>query len=88
MLEGQVSVFDLMNEPKKDFKVVRFSKELFRRNAPANIKRTLAKHLDVLDGMEVNFDKEDGEIFEYIVNGEAYCLYPVFKEWCVYEEKI
>lgn len=31
------------------------------------------------------FDKEDGEIFEYIVNGEAYCLYPVFKEWCKYE---
>ncbi len=81
-LEGQVSVFDILNKPKK---VARFSKELFRKNAPANIKRTLATHLDVLDGMEVNFDKEDGEIFEYIVNGEAYCLYPVFKEWCKYE---
>ncbi|EHR0217885.1 hypothetical protein KS664_001451 [Clostridium perfringens] len=82
VLKGQVSVFDLMNEPKK---VYRFSKKLFRKNAPANIKRTLSTHLDVLDGMEVNFDKEDGEIFEYIVNGEAYYLYPVSKEWCVYE---
>ncbi|MGV3100890.1 hypothetical protein ACEE25_08685 [Clostridium perfringens] len=82
LLEGQMSVFDIINEPKK---VYRFSKKLFRNNAPANIKRTLAKHLDVLDGMEVNFDKEDGEIFEYIVNGEAYCLYPVSKEWCTYE---
>ncbi|XZH51608.1 hypothetical protein ACSW8Q_02530 [Clostridium perfringens] len=79
VLEGQVSVFDIINEPKK---VYRFSKKLFRKNSPANIKRTLAKHLD---GMEVNFDREDGEIFEYIVNGEAYCLYPVSKEWCTYE---
>ena len=81
VLEGQVSVFDIINEPKK---VARFSKELFRKNAPSNIKRTLAKHLDVLDGMEVNFDKEDGEIFEYIVNGQEYWLYPC-KEWCKYE---
>lgn len=82
VLEGQVSVFDIINNPKK---VYRFSKELFRRSAPANIKRTLATHLDVLDRMEVNFDKEDGEIFEYIVNGESYYLYPVYKEWCKYE---
>lgn len=85
VLEGQVSVFDILNEPNNDLKVARFSKELFRRNAPANIKRILAKHLDILDGMEVSFDREDGEIFEYIVNGEAYYLYPVSKEWCTYE---
>ncbi|MDH2474273.1 hypothetical protein [Clostridium perfringens] len=91
VLEGQVSVFDFIHEPKKAFKVIRFSKEQFKKNADRHTQRLLKEHLDVLDGLEVEFsdsDKNGREFFiikEYFYEGESYCLYPIYKEWCVYE---
>lgn len=60
---------------------MKFSKKRFNENAPKDIKRKLKKHIDVLDGMEVNINENVGEI-EYTYNGEGFLLYPVFKEWC------
>lgn len=61
---------------------MRFSKDNFNKNAPKTIKKLLSGHIDVIDGMEVKFDGEFGEIEEYKVNGEEFYLYPVSKDWC------
>ena len=62
--------------------MMKFNKEKFLQNAPAAIKRLLKDHLDVLDGMEVVFEDEYGEIQQYFVEGHEYYLYPVDKSWC------
>ncbi len=62
---------------------MKFSKEAFMKNASAAIKRQLKGHLDILDGIEVAFDGGYGEIPQYTVDGQEYCLYPVDRGWCV-----
>jgi len=64
---------------------MRFSKQLFKQHAPLSIKKALNSHLDVLDGMEVIFPvagSRFGEIPFYMINGKAYFLDTVDKEWC------
>lgn len=62
---------------------MRFSKEKFMEIAPAAVKRQLNGHADILDGLDVVFDGEYGEIPQYFVDGKEYYLYPVYKTWCV-----
>lgn len=62
--------------------IFRFSKEQFMKNAPKNIRRILSPHINVLNGMEVKFNEEFGEIEEYIVDGEKFSLYPIYEDWC------
>lgn len=66
---------------------MKFSKAKFRKNASKGIVRQLGKHVDVLDGMEVDFS-EDGVngTVEYEYEGEEFYLYPVLPEWC--EEEV
>ncbi len=61
---------------------MRFSKDKFNKNASKTVKKLLSKHVDILDGMEVKFNGEFGEIEQYVVDGEEFYLYPVCKEWC------
>ena len=64
---------------------MKFSKEKFLKNAEREVKKRVSKHLDIIDGMEVKFDGENGEI-EYKVENEVenctYVIYPVYKNWC------
>ncbi len=62
---------------------MKFSKEKFLKNASAGIRQQIKDHIDILDGMQVVFDTEYGEIPQYFVDGEEYYLYPVYKSWCV-----
>jgi len=65
---------------------MKFNKERFLKNAPSGIKRQLKECLDTLDGLEVVFDGRfgrDGYITQYFDNGQQYCLYPVYKNWCI-----
>ena len=48
---------------------MKFSKDKFNKNASKTIKKLLSKHIDILDGIEVKFDEEFGEIEKYTVNG-------------------
>lgn len=61
---------------------MKFSKEKFLKNAPADVKRKLKRHVDVLDGTEAVFEGEYGHIPQYSVDGQQYYLYPVYKSWC------
>lgn len=61
---------------------MKFSKEKFRENAPVDARRHLKDHVDILDGMDVVFNGEYGEIPQYFVDGQEYYLYPVDKSWC------
>lgn len=61
---------------------MRFSKDKFNKNASKTVKKILSGHIDAIDGMEVKFNGELGEIEEYTVNGEKFYLYPVYKDWC------
>lgn len=63
--------------------IMRFSKEKFRKNAPAAVKRQLKGHIDIIDGLEVIFEGEYGQIPRYFINEQEYYLYPVYKSWCV-----
>ena len=62
---------------------MRFSKDKFLKIAPAGIKRQLKNHLDILDGIEVIFDGNYGQIPQYFVDGNEYYLYPIERNWCV-----
>lgn len=64
-----------------------FNKAKFLKNAPKAVQKLLSEHLDILDGMEVDFkDSEQfGIIPQYFEDGQEYYLYPVYKGWC--EEK-
>lgn len=65
---------------------MRFSKKMFLKNAPMEIRRRLKGDLDVLDGMKVMFDRgcgTGGLIPLYFSGTQEYCLYPVEEEWCV-----
>lgn len=65
---------------------MKFSKEEFLKNAPSGVKRQLNNHLDILDGLEVEFDGKYGKygyIKRYFVNGQEHWLYPVCKNWCI-----
>ncbi len=44
---------------------MRFSKEKFLKTAPAGIKRQLKDYVDTLDGIEVVFEGEYGQIPAY-----------------------
>lgn len=61
---------------------MKFSKENFLKNAPALVERQLKSHLDILDGTDVAFNGEYGEIPKYFADGQEYYLYPVDKSWC------
>ncbi|MBN1071164.1 hypothetical protein FDB30_03700 [Clostridium botulinum] len=61
---------------------MKFSKEKFLKNAEREIKKRLSKHLDIVNGMEVEFYGEFEEIKEYTVDGQLFCLYPIYKTWC------
>lgn len=61
---------------------MKFSKDKFNKNASKTVKKLLSKHIDALDGMEVKFNEEFGEIEQYTVDGEEFYLYPVSREWC------
>lgn len=60
---------------------MKFSKDNFNKNATRAIKKMVSNHLDILNGMEVIFNEEFGEI-EYTVGGEEFCLYPIYRNWC------
>lgn len=62
---------------------MKFSKDNFNKYAPSNIKKTLKSRLDLIDGLQVDFDFDDkyGTI-QYEFNGEKEYLYPVDKKWC------
>lgn len=63
--------------------ILYFSKQEFNKNACRNCKQKLTGHLDVLDGMEVDFTSgKFGTVPEYVVHGEHYYLYPVSVNWC------
>ena len=49
---------------------------------PKGIQKQLADHLDVLEGKEVVFDGELGEVRQYFKSGVEHYLYPVYKSWC------
>lgn len=55
-----------------------FSKAMFSKNAPSNVKRVLSRHLDTIDGKKVD---SEGKI-DYEIDGEEFYLYPVSKDWC------
>ena len=61
---------------------MKFNKEKFQKNAPMDVRRHLKDHVDILDGMDVVFDGEYGEIPQYFVDGQEHYLYPVYKSWC------
>lgn len=67
----------------------KFSKEMFLKNAPKNIKTKLQYLLDDFEGLEVNFS-EDDKYGTVTVNlyGVGHQLYPVYKEWCIKEEQL
>lgn len=67
---------------------MKFSKDKFNKNASKTIKKLLSGHIDVIDRMEVKFDGELGEIENYVVEGEEFLLYPVYKNWCEYNAPI
>lgn len=71
-------------EPAQDVTRIIFSKEKFLANAKKGIKQKLGSHIDVLDGMEVDFtdDERHGAIGYYIHEGKEHYLYPVLPEWC------
>lgn len=62
---------------------MKFSKRKFIENAPMGIKCQLKNHLDILDGIEVIFDGNYGQIPQYFVDGNEYYLYPIERNWCV-----
>ncbi|MBU3195670.1 hypothetical protein KPL26_03205 [Clostridium algidicarnis] len=66
----------------------RFSKENFMKNATKTTKKLLRNHVDILNRMKVTFNGKFGEIEEYTVDGEEFCLYPVYKEWCSATEQL
>lgn len=63
---------------------MKFSKSKFIKNAGKGTVRILGNHVDTLDGLEVDFSKEEkyGTIESYIHEGKEYYLYPVLPEWC------
>ncbi len=66
-----------------------FDRQQFNKNAPANIKSMLKNHLDVLDGMVVDFSKKQyGIINHYEIDGESFYLYPVYVDWCSDKEQM
>ena len=68
--------------------ILYFSKQEFNKNTCRNCKQKLNGHLDILDGMEVDFtDGDFGIVPEYVVHGEHYYLYPVSIDWCSTEKQ-
>ncbi|WP_193065562.1 hypothetical protein [Oceanobacillus oncorhynchi] len=69
-----------------------FSKEKFKQNASPNVKSILAAHVNILDGLEVDFTKDEkfgfGTTPVYEKDGEHFKLYPVYKEWCEKETQL
>ena len=66
-----------------------FDKNNFKQYAPTNIKKSLPQnHIDVLDGMEVEFSDNEkfGTIPKYYVDNDrgidSFYLYPVDERWC------
>ncbi len=72
-----------------------FDRNKFIKNAPNNIKRSLPqKHLDALDGIEVEFSDCDkfGTVPTYFVDNnrgiDSFYLYPVDKQWCSNKQQV
>jgi len=62
-----------------------FCEKSFRKNAEPHIVRTISKHLDTIDGIEVMKDENcqwgHYRIEHYEFEGTDYYLYPVLEEW-------
>lgn len=67
---------------------MRFDKCKFREFASKGVQKTLACHLETLDGKTIrDIDDSGNGTIDYEFEGEEYSLYPVSLEWCVEEKK-
>ena len=66
--------------------ILKFSKELFKKNSDKSTQRLIGSHLDSVDGKDVDFVGDVYGTCWYVHEGVEYMLYPVLKEWCDEEQ--